>query len=90
MALLPYLHTLSFPALVLTLLVVALVLYSAFLILWRLYLSPLAKIPGPKLAALTQWYETYLEIVKGGGGQFLFQYRKWHEEYGRQFSVSLA
>ena len=61
-----------------------LVLYGAVLALWRLYLSPLAKakIPGPKLAALTQWYETYFEVFKNGGGQFLFQYLKLHEEYG--------
>ena len=57
-------------------------IYVAILALWRLYFSPLAKIPGPKLAALTQWYETYLEIFKGGGGQFLFEYRRWHERYG--------
>ena len=57
-------------------------LYVIMLAIWRLYFSPLAKIPGPKLAALTQWYETYLEIFKGEGGQFLFEYRKWHEKYG--------
>ena len=60
----------------------SLISYLVVLAVWRLYLSPLAKIPGPKLAALTQWYETYLEIVKDGGVQFLFEYRKWHEQYG--------
>lgn len=58
------------------------VFYGLTLGIWRLYFSPLAKFPGPKLAALTQWYETYLEMIKGGGGQFLFEYRKWHEQYG--------
>ena len=58
------------------------ILYVTVIAIRRLYLSPLAKIPGPKLAALTQWYETYLEIVKSGGGQFLFEYQKWHEQYG--------
>lgn len=57
-------------------------LYGIALAVWRLYFNPLAQIPGLKLAALTQWYETYLEIVKGGGGQFLFEYRQWHEKYG--------
>ena len=61
---------------------VALVSYLTFLIFYRLYWSPLAKIPGPKLAALTYWIETYYEVFYGDGGQFLWQYRKWHEQYG--------
>lgn len=49
---------------------VVICLYVIVLAIWRLYFSPLTKIPGPKLAALTQWYETYLEIFKREGGQF--------------------
>lgn len=62
--------------------VVALAIYWAFLVLYRLYWSPLAKIPGPKLAALTHWIETYYNVFYGDGGQFIWQYRKWHEQYG--------
>lgn len=65
-----------------TLGVTSFILYVTTLAVYRLYLSPLSKFPGPKLAGLTQWYETYYELVKGGGGQFLFEYRKWHEQYG--------
>ncbi|KAL8699510.1 MAG: hypothetical protein Q9224_001378 [Gallowayella concinna] len=57
------------------------ILYLSALAVYRLYLSPLAKFPGPKLAALTQWVETYYEL-KNPGGQFIWVYQKWHEQYG--------
>ena len=56
-------------------------LYLLSLAFYRLYLSPLAKFPGPKLAALTQWVETYHEL-RTPGGQFIWVYQKWHEQYG--------
>lgn len=68
--------------------VASIMIYTIILAVWRLYHSPLAKIPGPKLAALTHWYETYFEIIKGGGGQFLFEYHKWHEQYGKCIFLS--
>ena len=60
-------------------------LLLAGLAIYRLYLSPLAKFPGPKLAALTQWVETYYEL-KHPGGQFIWVYQKWHEQYGQSCS----
>ena len=47
----------------------------------RLYLSPLAKFPGPKLAALTRWYEFYYEVVLRG--QFTFHITELHKKYGK-------
>lgn len=57
-------------------------LYLVSQVVYRLYLSPLAKFPGSRLAAATGWYETYYQLVKGGGGQFTFKIAEWHKKYG--------
>ncbi|RYP09745.1 hypothetical protein DL764_001080 [Monosporascus ibericus] len=57
--------------------------YSAWgigLVIYRLYFSQIAHIPGSKLAAATGWYETYMDVFKGG--QFTFQIENWHQQYG--------
>lgn len=48
---------------------------------YRLYLHPLANIPGPKLAALTCWYEGYYDVIRQG--QYLFQFSAMHQKYGK-------
>lgn len=55
-------------------------LYYVAVIISRLYLSPLSKFPGPKLAAATLWYEFYYEVVKEG--QFMFKIQELHKQYG--------
>ncbi|TVY60809.1 Cytochrome P450 monooxygenase sdnE [Lachnellula suecica] len=55
-------------------------LYVAYSALWRLYFSPISWFPGPRLAALTQWYELYYDLVKGG--QYVFRIGELHEKYG--------
>ena len=72
-------------------LVASLCTWTVYLIarsIYRLYLSPLATIPGPKLAALTLWYETYFQLFKGDGGTFFFEVHKWHERYGKSALTS--
>ena len=60
--------------------VAVLLLYVIGLIVHRLYFSPIAKFPGPKLAAATFWYEFYFDVVHPG--QYTFQIRKMHQKYG--------
>ncbi|KAH7333388.1 cytochrome P450 [Rhexocercosporidium sp. MPI-PUGE-AT-0058] len=48
--------------------------------IYRLYLSPVSKFPGPKLAALTFWYEFYFDVYQRG--QYTFKIRELHSRYG--------
>ncbi|KAK9442995.1 Cytochrome P450 [Metarhizium brunneum] len=54
--------------------------YATVLAVQRLWLSPIAHIPGPRLAALTQYYELYYDIVLGG--KYTFKIMELHKEYG--------
>ncbi|KAK4998302.1 hypothetical protein LTR66_002448 [Elasticomyces elasticus] len=56
------------------------VCYVVFVLFYRLYLSPLANYPGPRLAAATHWCEFYYDVTKRG--QYVFKIREWHERYG--------
>jgi hypothetical protein len=62
--------------------------YILVLVVYRLYLHPLAKFPGPRLAAVTSWYEGYYEIVKNG--QYSRQISKLHDEYGKNLPLFWA
>lgn len=47
---------------------------------YRLYFHPLAKYPGPKLAAITRWYTAWFDVVKAG--TLLRHTNYLHEIYG--------
>jgi hypothetical protein len=61
-----------------------LILYLSSLCIYRLFLHPLAKLPGPKLAALSNYYEFYHDVVQQG--QFTFHIQDLHRRYGWVYS----
>ncbi|KAK4118275.1 cytochrome P450 [Parathielavia appendiculata] len=64
----------------LAVLVGAYFVYGLALAIYRLYLSPLSKFPGPKLAAATFWYEFYYDVWLGG--KYIFHINQLHQKYG--------
>ena len=58
----------------------SLIVYCIYIAINRLYLHPLASFPGPRLAALTFWYECYYDVLKAG--QYVFKIKDLHEQYG--------
>ena len=50
-------------------------------VIYRLKLSPIAKFPGPRLAALTGAYEFYFDVIKKG--MYIWEIEKMHQRYGQ-------
>ena len=61
--------------------------YTIYAVISRIFLSPLRRIPGPKLAALTSWYEFYFDAIEPG--KFVWKIRDLHSEYGLAASPGL-
>lgn len=78
-SLLPIEHLSSIPTVVSTI-VIVLLGRCVFIFFYRLYLSPLAKFPGPKIAAATGWYEFYYDYWLSG--QYIFEIERMHQKYG--------
>ncbi|KAK8436054.1 cytochrome P450 [Phyllosticta citricarpa] len=54
--------------------------YLSYLAVKRLVFSPIARFPGPKLAALTRWYEFVYDVIFIG--RFNWKVDELHEKYG--------
>ena len=57
-----------------------LITYFGGKIIYRLYFSPLAKFPGPRLAAATGLYEKYYDLI--AGPVFSYKVAELHQQYG--------
>ncbi|KAJ5267074.1 hypothetical protein N7478_009882 [Penicillium angulare] len=52
--------------------------YACTIAVYRLFFHPLAKYPGPKLAAITNWYPSFYAYR----GDYHLKNRAWHDQYG--------
>ena len=55
-------------------------LYTIGLYIHRIFFDSLSKFPGPKLAAASQWYEFYYDVVLKG--KYTFEIARMHQKYG--------
>jgi len=62
------------------------ILIFSMRIAYLLFLHPLAKFPGPKLAAISRAYEFYYDAILRG--QLPFQLQKLHNTYGEFRRIS--
>ncbi|KAH9993912.1 hypothetical protein F4779DRAFT_608398 [Xylariaceae sp. FL0662B] len=61
-------------------------IYSATVAVYRLLFHPLARFPGPKLAAITLYYEAYYDIILNG--QYTFnKIAELPKKYGRATTI---
>ncbi|EAU84278.2 benzoate 4-monooxygenase cytochrome P450 [Coprinopsis cinerea okayama7 len=60
-------------------------LWFLYVVVRRLVFHPLARLPGPPLAAITGHYKTYFDVVRGG--HWLRQLDRLHNKYGSVIRV---
>lgn len=56
------------------------ILSTVVKVIYRLFLHPLAKFPGPKLAAGTFLYEGYYDVIQRG--KYVHRIEEMHRQYG--------
>ncbi|KAI0391547.1 cytochrome P450 [Xylariaceae sp. FL0594] len=64
----------------------AVIAYYCTLAFYRLFFHPLSRFPGPKLAAVSRWYEAYYDVYQQG--QYTFKIAALHKEYGPIVRIS--
>ncbi|KAK7995695.1 hypothetical protein PG990_014468 [Apiospora arundinis] len=76
---------LEYPAIV-ELLGAAFLVYAVTIAIYRLYFHPLAKFPGPRIAALTRWYEAFYDVLLDG--RYELKIVEFHRKYGPIVRIS--
>ncbi|KAI0164163.1 putative flavonoid 3-hydroxylase [Xylariaceae sp. FL1272] len=71
----------------LVLVLVASFTYIVALVVYRLSFHPLRNFPGPKIAAITGWYECYHDL-KQPRGMFMYKIQELHKTYGPIVRIS--
>ncbi|KAF2704078.1 trichodiene oxygenase [Pleomassaria siparia CBS 279.74] len=64
----------------------AAIAYYCTLAFYRLFLHPLARFPGPRIAAVSRWYEGYYDVILGG--QYTSKIQELHTIYGPIIRIS--
>lgn len=59
----------------------ACIAYLVTLVVYRLTIHPLARFPGPHLAAITRYYEAYYDVFCNG--HYTFKIAELHKKYGK-------
>ncbi|KAI0190866.1 cytochrome P450 [Astrocystis sublimbata] len=72
----------------LAILFIAWLIFYAVRVIYRLWFHPLAKFPGPRLAAATSLYEAYYELVYKRGAHFAPHVRQLHKLHGPIVRIS--
>lgn len=62
--------------------------YWCLVFIYRITFHPLAKFPGPKLAAATFWYEFYYDLWLPQ--RYLWKIEELHKQYGQSYSNCLG
>jgi hypothetical protein len=78
----------SLPAL-LTYSVTAVLVWMTTVVVYRRFFHPLAKIPGPFLAAITHFYIVKYNLFSGRS-QFYLQVEKLHQQYGKSSNIVIS
>jgi hypothetical protein len=60
---------------------VGFIAYVSIVSIYRIRFHPLSKFPGPKLAAITTWYEAYYDCI-AYKGRYTFVLEDLHDQYG--------
>lgn len=61
----------------------AIIIYFFTIVAYRLYFSPVSSFPGPRLAAITFWYELYYDVLLKG--QYTWKIEQLHRQYGKPY-----